>query len=82
MDAPSRNKLSSVVDVPLISVEWTLLERCTRLLRAGAGESHGVPGNEKKMGLELESCLCQRGGSFVFAWLPVELFPLLGAGTA
>lgn len=34
------------------------------------------------MGLEWERCMCQRGGSFVFAWCPVDLFPLQDAGTA
>lgn len=74
LNAPSRNKLSSVVDVPFTSVEWNSLEHGTQLLKAGAAETSGVPGNKNKPGLESESCMCQRGGSFVFAWCPVELF--------
>lgn len=70
LDAPSRNKLSSVVDMPFISVEWTSLECCTQLFRAGAAGTSGVPGNENKPGLEKESCMCQRGGNFVFCMVP------------
>lgn len=41
LDAPSRNKWSSVVDVPFMSVEWTSLKHCTQKLRAGTAETNG-----------------------------------------
>lgn len=48
LNVPSRNKSSSAVDVPFMSVEWTSLKHCIRQLRAGPAERNGVPGNEDK----------------------------------
>lgn len=75
LDAPSRNKLSSVVDVPFISVEWTSLKHRTKKLRAGIAETNGVPGNANKPGLEWDSCTCQKGGILVFAVVPWWIVP-------
>lgn len=39
LDPPSRNKMSHVVDVLLMSVEWTSLKHSTQKLRAGMAEN-------------------------------------------
>lgn len=67
--------------MPLISVDWTSLGCRTQLLRAGAAETHGVPGNEGKNWDLNENVVCVREEAALFlhgALLICSLCRMLG----